>query len=185
MWLMDDVTICDVRARDTRIWEINSQHFRVRKIWKTWFLDIGAFSWFIPFNSYWRSTSIVKNSCCQEDAPLLNFSVENAENWEKQQTVATPLLFDRSEQTFCRTCFSMGELSVQVSVRSSVRSSVRPSIHPSVNIYPGCFVSATLLTVLYRSFWNYACVFVMVWGCAWDLDIIVGLFFVSFSTLWT
>ena len=32
---MDDVTICDVRA-----WDI-----RVKKIWKTWFLDMGAFSW--------------------------------------------------------------------------------------------------------------------------------------------
>ena len=32
------------------------------------------------------------------DAPLLNFSVESAENWEKQQKVATPLLFDHSKQ---------------------------------------------------------------------------------------
>ena len=45
MLLMDDVTICDVRARDIGIWQINSQTFRVRKIWKTWFLDIGTFSW--------------------------------------------------------------------------------------------------------------------------------------------
>ena len=45
MWLMDDVTIYYVRARDIRIWQINSQNFRVRKIWKTWFLDMGAFSW--------------------------------------------------------------------------------------------------------------------------------------------
>ena len=44
MWLMDDITVCDVRARDIRIWQINSQHFR-RKIWNTWFLDMGAFSW--------------------------------------------------------------------------------------------------------------------------------------------
>ena len=36
---------CDVRARDIRIWQINSQNFRVRKIWKTLFLDMGAFSW--------------------------------------------------------------------------------------------------------------------------------------------
>ena len=42
---MDDVTICDVRARGIRIWQINSQNFRVRKIWKTWFLDLGTFSW--------------------------------------------------------------------------------------------------------------------------------------------
>ena len=45
MWLMDDITTCEVRARDIRIWQINSQNFRVRKIWKTWFLDMGAFSW--------------------------------------------------------------------------------------------------------------------------------------------
>ena len=45
MWLMDSVTIRDFRARDIRILQINSQNFRVRKIWKTWFLDIGAFSW--------------------------------------------------------------------------------------------------------------------------------------------
>ena len=42
---MDDVTIFDVKARDIRILQINSQNVRVRKIWKTWFLDIGAFSW--------------------------------------------------------------------------------------------------------------------------------------------
>ena len=29
---------------------------------------------------------------------LLNFSVESAENWERQQKVAIPLLFDHSEQ---------------------------------------------------------------------------------------
>ena len=29
---MDDVTICDMRARDIRTWQINSQNFRVRKI---------------------------------------------------------------------------------------------------------------------------------------------------------
>ena len=45
MLLMDNVTICDVRAWHIRIWQINSQNFRVRKIWKTWFLDMGAFSW--------------------------------------------------------------------------------------------------------------------------------------------
>ena len=78
---------------------------------------------------------------------------------------------------FCRTCFSMGDLGVQVSIRLFVR--------PSVNIYPGCLVSATPFTALYQSFWNFACVFVMVWGCACGLDIIVRLFFVCFSTLWT
>ena len=45
IWLMDGVKISDVRARDIRIWQINSQNFRVRKIWKTWFLDMRAFSW--------------------------------------------------------------------------------------------------------------------------------------------
>ena len=38
---------------------------------------------------------------------------------------------------FCRTCFSTGDLGVQISVRSSVR--------PFVNIYPGCLMSATPL----------------------------------------
>ena len=42
----------------------------------------------------------------------------------------------------CRTCFSMGDLGVQVSVRLFVRLSVCPS----VNIYHGCLVSATPLT---------------------------------------
>ena len=67
----------------------------------------------------------------------------------------------------------MGDLGVQVSV------------HSSVNIYPGCLVSASPLTVLYWSFWNFACVFFMVWGCACGLDIIVRLLVVTFSTLWT
>ena len=31
---MDGDTICDDRARDVRIWQINSQNFRVRKILK-------------------------------------------------------------------------------------------------------------------------------------------------------
>ena len=45
---------------------------------------------------------------------------------------------------FYCTCFSMGDLGVQVFVRSSVHSS---SVRPSVNIYPWCLVSATPLTV--------------------------------------
>ena len=72
---------------------------------------------------------------------------------------------------FCCTCFSMGDLGVQVSVRLfvhlSVRPSVRLSVRPSVNIYHGCLVSATPLTVFYWSFWNFADAFFMVWGCAW------------------
>ena len=103
MRLMDDVTICDIRAGEIRIWQITSQNFRVRKIWKTWFLDMCAFSWqnatyTIQFILTIYIYKIVKNSRCQEDAPLLNFSIESAENWEKQQKVAIPLLFDHSEQ---------------------------------------------------------------------------------------
>ena len=81
---------------------------------------------------------------------------------------------------FVAPAFIMSDLGVQVSVRP--RPSVRPSVRLSVYIYPGCLVSATPL--LYRTFWNFACVFFMVWGCACDLDIIVRLFFVTFSTLW-
>ena len=51
----------------------------------------------MPFTSYWRSTSMVKK-WCHEDAALSNFSVESAENWEKQQKVAAPLLLYHSEQ---------------------------------------------------------------------------------------
>ena len=84
-------------------------------------------------------------------------------------------------ETFCCTCFSMGDLGVQVSIRLFVR----PSVCPSINIYHGCLVSATPLTVFYWFFWNFADVFFMVWECASGLDIIVGLFFITFSTLWT
>ena len=79
----------------------------------------------------------------------------------------------------------MGDLGVQVSVRLFVRLSVYLSVCLSVNIYCGCLVSAAPLTVFYWSFWNFADVFFMVWGCACGLDIIVGLFFITFSTLWT
>ena len=78
---------------------------------------------------------------------------------------------------YCRACFSTGDLGVQVSVRFSVRSSVRPS----VNIYPGCLVNTTPLTVLYQPFWNFAGVFMMVLGCACGLDIIVRFFYHFFD----
>ena len=55
--------------------------------------------------------------------------------------------------------------------------SVRSSVCPSINIYPGCLVSAIPLTVLYWSFWNFACVFFMVWGCAYGLNTICKSFF--------
>ena len=50
----------------------------------------------IQFNSYWRSTSIVKNSCCQEDAALLNVSVENAEKLRKTAKSGYPTSFRTS-----------------------------------------------------------------------------------------
>ena len=41
-------------------------------------------------------------------------------------------------------------------------------------------VSATPLTVLYRLLWNFACIFLMVWGCTCDLDVTFRLFFSLF-----
>ena len=49
----------------------------------------------------------------------------------------------------------------------------------------GYLVSATPHTISYQSFWNFAHVFSMVWRCAYGLDIILALIFVTFSTLWT
>ena len=49
----------------------------------------------------------------------------------------------------------------------------------------GYLVSATPHTILYQSLWNFAHVFTMVWRCAYGLDIIHELIFVTFSTLWT
>ena len=58
---------------------------------------------------------------------------------------------------FCRTCFSMGDKGVQVSVRLYVRPFVRPSVRPGrLSVRPS--------TVFYRSFWNFADVFFMVWS---------------------
>ena len=74
---------------------------------------------------------------------------------------------------YCCTCFSMGDLGVQVSVRLFVR----PGVRLSVSIYHRCLVSANPLTVFYWSSWNFADVFFIVWGCACGLDIIVGLFY--------
>ena len=195
------------------------------------------------------------------------------------------IILELSFVTFCRTCFSMGDLGVQVSVRSSVGPFVHPStfalgvlwvqllvqfctnrftfvtfstlwtwsfrsvclsIRSSIRqhlpwmsceynscysflpiflklcrcflhrlrmcmwfgyncwiifyhffhfvnlvifrplcIDSGYLVSATAHTILYRSFWNFAHVFCMVWRCACGLDIIIALIFVTFSTLWT
>ena len=81
--------------RDIRIWQINSQNFRIKKIWKTWFLDMGAFSWHnATYTIQFILTiyTISEKLMLPERCALLNFSVETAENCEKQQKVATPLL---------------------------------------------------------------------------------------------
>ena len=49
----------------------------------------------------------------------------------------------------------------------------------------GYLVSAIPHTILYRSFWNFAHVFPMVWRCACGLDVILDLIFVTFSHLLT
>ena len=49
----------------------------------------------------------------------------------------------------------------------------------------GYLVSTTPHTILHQSLWNFAHVFAMVWRCAYGLDIILELIFVTFSTLWT
>ena len=49
----------------------------------------------------------------------------------------------------------------------------------------GYLLSTTPHTILYLSFWNFAHVFTMVWRCAYGLDIILELIFVTYSTLWT
>ena len=49
----------------------------------------------------------------------------------------------------------------------------------------GYLFSATFLTILCRYVWNFALVLSMVWRCAWDLNIILELSFVFYSTLWT
>ena len=54
---------------------------------------------------------------------------------------------------YCRTCFSMGDLGVQVSVHSSTFTL-------------GVLWAQLLLYSVCRSVWNFAGVFVMVWGCA-------------------
>ena len=45
--------------------------------------------------------------------------------------------------------------------------------------------SCMACSFIYRSFWNFAHVFPMVWRCACGLDIILELIFITFSTLWT
>ena len=51
--------------------------------------------------------------------------------------------------------------------------------HPDY-IDRGYLLLAQLLLVLYQLFSNFACVFLMVWGCACGLDIIVGSLFCHF-----
>ena len=49
----------------------------------------------------------------------------------------------------------------------------------------GYLVSTTPHTILYWSFWNFVHGFSTVWRCAYGLDIILEIIFVTFSTLWT
>ena len=81
--------------------------------------------------------------------------------------VALPGLFS---YLFCRTCFSNGRFR-GARFRPSVYSSVRPFVFPST--FTLDVLWAPPLTVLYRSFWNCACVFVLVWRCACGLNITV------------
>ena len=46
-------------------------------------------------------------------------------------------------------------------------------------------VSATPITILSQSFWNFTVVFVKDWRCAWHLDITLRSIFVTFFTVWT
>ena len=55
----------------------------------------------------------------------------------------------------------------------------------SKGIDSGYLVCATPSTVLCRSFWNFTGVFVMVWRCAYELDIILRLNFVTFFAFGT
>ena len=47
--------------------------------------------------------------------------------WSHGLEMCMDIILELFFSTFCRTCFSMGDLGLQVSVRSSVRSFVRPS----------------------------------------------------------
>ena len=70
--------------------------------------------------------------------PLITYWAHN-EDWSDWVDAQTDLSLRWALRSFCcHTCFSMGDLGVQVSVRLFVR--------PSVNIYHGCLVSATPLS---------------------------------------
>ena len=62
--------------------------------------------------------------------------------------------------------------------------SVLPSVLPSPyrSMYLVC---ATPPTVLFRFFWNFTDVFIMLWKCACGLDIILRLIFDTFFAIWT
>ena len=94
------------------------------------------------------------------------YSVDTQADWFvcwKLRTILVPLC----------VLFSTYKGTVRSSVDRFVRSSIRQHL-------PGCLVSTTPVTVLYWSFWNFACVFFMVWGCANGLSIIVRTFFCHF-----
>ena len=117
------------------------------------------------------------------------------------------------QKVFCRTCFRMGNLTLQISVHLSVHPSVRSSIrqhlpwvsyehNSSYSFIPiilklcMCFLASDAMkvcrqyivmetphTIVYRSFWKFAHVFSRICRCACGLDIIFKFIFVAFSTL--
>ena len=167
---------------------------------------------------------------CMKKAWFFSYSLRAKQRLWSDWADAQADLSVRWARHFCCTCFSMGDLGVQV---------LRPSVHPStftlgvlwaqlllqfctnlfetlhvfrhgmrmcmwfgynceiifchffhfVNLViflPQCIdsgylVSAAPHTILYRSFWDFAHVFSMVWRCACGLDIILALIFVTFS----
>ena len=96
-----------------------------------------------------------------------------------QETLIIVCIVCHPGSTFCCTCFS------RVTKACKFPFICFPVSLSLCQHLPWVLVSATPCTVLYWPFWNVACVFFMIWGCACDLYIIVRLLFVTFSTLWT
>ena len=70
---------------------------------KTWFLDMGAFSWqnatyTIQFSHIDNLHQKWKTHVARKMRSCWIFQLQVWKNWEKQQRLATPLLFDHSEQ---------------------------------------------------------------------------------------
>ena len=93
----------------------------------------------------------------------------------KQQTRVMQLCNSYNKMLYyCRTCFSMGDLGMQVSVRTSVRQHL-PWVSCERN---SSYSFVPIFLKLCRCFHHG----MRMW-CG--LDIIVRLFFITFSTLWT